>query len=64
MNKNQEDNYISIDEAAEYLGIKTVTLRNWIKTNDSLPAKKVGKMWKFKRSELDTWINSGKSAIE
>ena len=64
MNKNQEDNYISIDEAAEYLGIKTVTLRNWIKTNDSLPAKKVGKMWKFKRSELDTWINSGKSALE
>ena len=64
MNKNKEDNYISIDEAAEYLGIKTVTLRNWIKTNDSLPAKKVGKMWKFKRSELDAWVNSGKSAID
>ena len=43
VNKNQEDNYISIDEAAEYLGIKTVTLRNWIKTNDSLPAKKSAK---------------------
>lgn len=25
------DNYISIDDAAAYLGIKTVTLRNWIK---------------------------------
>lgn len=31
MTKNGNDNYISIDEAAEYLGIKTVTLRNWIK---------------------------------
>lgn len=30
-NSTIEDNYISIDEAAEYLGIKTVTLRNWIK---------------------------------
>ena len=64
MNNNKEDNYISIDEAAEYLGIKTVTLRNWIKTNDTLPAKKVGKMWKFKKSELDAWVNSGKSAID
>ena len=26
-----DENYISVDEAAEYLGIKTVTLRNWIK---------------------------------
>jgi hypothetical protein len=25
------DNWINIDEAAEYLGIKTVTLRGWIK---------------------------------
>ena len=56
MTKNENDNYISIDEAAEYLGIKTVTIRNWIKN-------KVGKLWKFKRSELDEWVKSGKSAI-
>ena len=64
MNIKVEDNYINIEEAAEYLGIKTVTLRNWIKSNDSLPAKKIGKQWKFKKSELDEWINSGKSAID
>lgn len=56
------DNYIGIDEAAEYLGIKTVTLRNWIKKDKSLPAHKIGKLWKFKRSELDAWVQSGKSA--
>ena len=57
-----EDNYISIDEAAEYLGIKTVTLRNWIKKKADLQAHRIGKLWKFKRSELDEWIASGKSA--
>ena len=57
-----EDKYISIDEAAEYLGIKTVTLRNWIKKKADLPAHRIGKLWKFKRSELDEWIASGKSA--
>ena len=61
----KNDNYISIDEAAKYLGIKTVTLRIWVKKTDTeIPAHKVGKLWKFKRSELDEWIASGKSAIE
>lgn len=61
---NKNDNYISIDEAAEYLGIKTVTLRNRIKKDKNLPAHKIGKLWKFKRSELDAWVQSGQSAEE
>lgn len=62
MSKNaNEENYISIDEAAAYLDIKTVTLRNWIKKKSDIPAHRVGKLWKFKRSELDEWIKSGKS---
>ena len=63
MTELKNDNYISIDEAAKYLGIKTVTLRNWIKRDASIPAHKIGKLWKFKRSELDEWVKSGKSAI-
>ncbi len=62
---DKNDNYINIEAAAEYLGVKPVTLRNWIKKLDrNIPAHRVGKLWKFKRSELDAWINSGKSAIE
>lgn len=62
VSSKSEDKYISINEAAEYIGIKTVTLRSWIKKKDDIPAHKVGKLWKFKRSELDAWIASGKSA--
>ncbi len=58
------DKYIDIDEAAEYLGVKTVTIRNWIKKKNNIPAHKVGKMWRFKRSEIDEWVSSGKSALE
>ena len=58
------DNYISIEEAADYLGIKAVTLRTWIKIKLDLPAHKIGKQWKFKKSELDEWVKSGKSAIK
>lgn len=62
MNAMYDDKWINIDEAAEYLGIKTVTLRGWIKKDSSLPARKVGKQWKFKCSEIDEWVKSGKSA--
>lgn len=63
MSEIRNDNYIGIDEAAEYLGIKTVTLRNWIKKDETLPARRIGKLWKFKKSELDEWVRSGNSAM-
>lgn len=60
----REDAYISLEEAANYLDVKPITLRKWIKNKTDLPAHKIGRLWKFKRSELDEWVNSGKSAIE
>ncbi len=57
--------YIGLDDAATYLNIKPVTLRKWIKDKkNSLPAHQIGKLWKFKRSELDEWVKSGKSAYQ
>lgn len=58
-----EDKWISLEEAAEYLGVKPITIRDWIKKNNGIPAHKIGKQWKFKKSELDVWVNSGKSAF-
>lgn len=59
------ENYISLEETAEYLGIKAPTLRSWIKNpKNEVPAHKVGRLWKFKRSEIDEWVKSGKSAID
>ncbi len=41
MEEIMNDKWISIDEAAEYLGIKTVTLRSWIRNGkEGLPAQK------------------------
>ena len=62
MNKNNEERWIGVEEAAQYLGVKPSTIRDWIKKT-SIPANKIGKQWKFKKNELDEWIKSGKSAI-
>lgn len=57
-----EDKWIGIEEAANYLDVNKDTIRNWIKKNKGIPAHKIGKLWKFKKSELDTWVKSGESA--
>jgi excisionase family DNA binding protein len=62
MNENYIESWIGIEEAAAHLGVTKDTVRNWIKKTD-IPANKIGKLWKFKKSELDEWVKSGKSAI-
>ncbi|MCI8951627.1 MAG: helix-turn-helix domain-containing protein [Lachnospiraceae bacterium] len=64
MENKSDDRWIGIEEAASYLDVNKDTIRNWIKKNAGIPAYKIGKLWKFKKSELDAWIKSGKSAID
>lgn len=53
-----EDRWLSVDEIAAYLGIKRDTVYVWIERR-SMPAHKVGRLWKFKKDEVDEWIRSG-----
>lgn len=63
MDTTMNDKWIGIEQAAEYLGVNKDTIRNWIKKGNGIPAHKIGKLWRFKVSELDSWIESGRSAI-
>jgi excisionase family DNA binding protein len=51
------ERWVSVDEVARHLGIKRDTLYKWIKRTD-IPAHKVGRLWKFKLSEVDLWARS------
>lgn len=54
--------WVGTKEICEHLGIKIETVRKWIKA-EKIPCHRVGKLWKFKISEVDTWIKSG-AAVE
>ena len=62
MNPNTNEPWSGLVEVAIYLGVNKDTIRNWIKKTD-IPAHKVGRQWKFKLSEVDAWVKSGKSAM-
>ena len=61
---DSNEKWINIDEAAGHLGVKPATVRSWLRKEENrIPAHKIGKQWKFKASELDSWVQSGKSAM-
>ena len=53
-----EDRWLSVAEIATYLGIKRDTVYKWINRR-AMPAHKVGRLWKFRKDEIDRWIRQG-----
>jgi len=47
-----------VSEFAAHLGVATDTLYRRI-DNNSLPAHRVGRLWKCKLPEVDPWVRSG-----
>lgn len=61
VNKLETERWLSLEEIANHIGCSKDTIRAWIK-KETIPYHKVGRQFKFKISEVDEWIQSGKSA--
>lgn len=55
------EKWSTLKEVQEYLGVGRETILQWI-AKRKMPAYKVGRLWKFKLSEVDEWIRSGGAA--
>ena len=50
--------WLSVVGVASHLKVSKETVYRWLKTK-SVPAYRVGKLWKFHRLEIDGWVKSG-----
>lgn len=50
--------WTSVDEIARHLGVAKDSIYRWIERR-SLPAHRLGRLWKFKISEVDDWVRAG-----
>jgi excisionase family DNA binding protein len=53
-----EDRWLSVDDVSIYLGVKRDTVYSWI-SKKTMPAHKIGRLWKFKKGEIDDWVRKG-----
>ena len=52
------ERWSSVDEVAKHLGVAQDSIYRGIEGR-GLPAHKIGRLWKFKLSEVDVWVRAG-----
>lgn len=50
--------WLSAEEIAAHLGVTKDTVYSWI-ADKAMPAHKVGRLWKFRATDVDHWVRSG-----
>jgi excisionase family DNA binding protein len=52
----EKDRIMTLEEVAEYLRVKPQTIYTWAQEK-KIPAAKLGKEWRFRKSMIDKWFN-------
>lgn len=60
---NSNDEILTIEEAVKYLKIGKTTIYKLARTN-KIPARKIGRKWRFVKSCLIEWVKENKEESE
>lgn len=60
MSASSDRDILNIEEAAALLGVSVKTF-NKVLHSENLPARKIGREWKFSRQALIDWVGGGQS---
>jgi PTS system nitrogen regulatory IIA component len=52
-----EDEILTIEEVAKYLRVSERTVYDWAQKGE-IPAGKIGTVWRFKKAEIEKWVNN------
>ena len=51
-----DDSILTIDEVAKYLRVSERTVYDWAQKGE-IPSGKIGTVWRFRKSEIENWVN-------
>ena len=52
-----DEEILTIDEVAKYLRVSERTVYDWAQKGE-IPAGKIGTVWRFKKADLEQWVNN------
>ena len=55
--------WVSVEQVAKHLGVAKDSVYRWI-DRKGLPAHRMGRLWKFKISEVDEWVLHGAASLD
>jgi len=58
-----EERWVSVEDVAAHLGVNRDSVYRWIEKK-GLPARRVGRLFRFKLSEVDDWVREGGASEE
>lgn len=53
-----KERWVSVEDVASHLGVNKDSIYRWI-SNKGFPVHKVGRLFRFKLSEVDEWVRHG-----
>jgi len=54
----QPEPWVNLEEIAQHLAVSKDTVHRWIRKR-GMPAHQVGRIWRFKVTEVDDWVRTG-----
>jgi excisionase family DNA binding protein len=57
------ERWVTVDDVAAHLGVTRDSIYRWM-SSKGLPAHRVGRAWRFRLSEIDEWVRSGRGATD
>ena len=60
--QSKTEQWVSVGQIAQHLNVKTFTIYKWLERKQ-MPAHKVGRLWRFKVTEVDEWVKSGNASM-
>jgi excisionase family DNA binding protein len=52
------ERWMSVQDIGNHLGVSKETIYRWLELK-TIPAHRLGKLWKFKPTEVDAWVLAG-----
>lgn len=54
----RDERWVGVDDVAAHLGVGRDSVYRWVESR-GLPASKVGRLLRFRLSEVDAWVEAG-----
>ena len=59
----EHERWVTVDDVAIHLGVTRDSIYRWM-NKKKLPAHQVGRVWRFRLTEIDEWVRSGQAASD